>query len=752
MAAPTEEALLAAIDAAPYADAPRLAHADWLEAHGDTERADYIRTELHTERDIYYRWVAGLPTVHGMSWESRRGYPEAVRFRSLAAFKKGWALTAGRRVRHVAFSGLRGGAKLADEPALSAITSLELSFLEPAVVLAVLRSPHLGPLHHLAVGPSFPDDFSFLPAVAELSLTAGLRSLHYCFYSNGLPEEQITALLRGPLDRLRELRFEGWLSPEALRALWRSNVLSKLTVLELLPAGSFGPQTRAGGLEELGDGSAVPDLERFRFTYHHGVPTAGRAVAAAHRWKHLRVLDLESGGKVEDAGALALAGAAHLSRLESLNLNRTGLSDAGAIALASSPHLRSLTILSLRGNMIGRAGVAALGRTTQLPNLRRLTLAQNPAPPGFIAEVEARFRENGPPVEESPAAPAQPAPPADAPTIGTVEENALVRAIWADPYDDLARQVYADWLEEQGSTLQAKLLRVISEQRPPLTRQLQERLGEDAPGPFTLTATSEGLLRISIPVRALRLKAFRENGATWLRRHHISEVTPTGTPTDWTAFFAADWVPHVRGLTFQGHQRQAFSALAASPHLASLASLTFGSDHIYGLLADFFRAADFRGLCRLQFPKSGVPLECLQAIESAPFAPHLRQLSAQWINDEALDYLCDRAVFSSLVTLAVGSFDSGMKKLADARGLGALRNLDVAHSVLSDWVFGALAGSPLLARLQWLRVTVQRNTMPSVERLARALPANCRLGVAGELTAEKRSALTEILGDRLVPG
>src|SRR3974390_780338 len=95
-----EEELLAAIDARPDEDGPRLAHADWLEANGDPERAAYIRSSLHTERDTYYRWRQGLPTVHGMEWSCRRGYPEHVSFRSLTAFQKGWPLTAGHRVRH----------------------------------------------------------------------------------------------------------------------------------------------------------------------------------------------------------------------------------------------------------------------------------------------------------------------------------------------------------------------------------------------------------------------------------------------------------------------------------------------------------------------------------------------------------------------------------------------------------------------------------------------------------------------------
>jgi len=41
----------------------------------------------------------------------------------------------------------------------------------------------------------------------------------------------------------------------------------------------------------------------------------------------------------------------------------------------------------------------------------------------------------------------------------SADEDALVRAILADPRDDLTRDVYADWLEEHGRPLHASLVR-----------------------------------------------------------------------------------------------------------------------------------------------------------------------------------------------------------------------------------------------------------------------------------------------------
>jgi uncharacterized protein (TIGR02996 family) len=751
---PTEEELLCAIDAAPDEDQPRLAHADWLEAHGDPERADYIRRSLSTERDTYYRWVAGLPCVHGMSWECRRGHPEVVRFRSLAAFKKGWPLTAGRHVRHVAFSGLRG-AKLCDEPALAAITSLEMVGCEAAAVAAVLRSPHLGPLHHLEAGPFHPDDYSFLPTLAALPMLADLRSLRYACSSDALPAGPIAALVNSPhVGRLRSLRLSCWLSAQALRALWQSS-LSALAVLEILCGNGWGPGTQPGRLDELGDGSATPNLERFQFTYHLGGSEAGLAVAGATRWNRLRQLDLAT-AHVGDAGAAALAGAPHLSNLESLTLRYTGISDAGAIALAGAPHLRSLSALDLSRNVIGRAGVAALGRSERLLRLRRLSLQCNPAPASLIEAVEARFRDGGPPMEEAAPAPVLPAIPApSAPVTGHADEDGLVRSIWADPFDEVPRLIYADWLEEQGKPLHAAILRAAPAERSILVARLSKLVYEDAPCKVTLSLAEEGLLRVAIPVRSLRSKAFETHGPAWLRRHHIAEVCPSGTSSDWAGLFAAGWLAHTRGLSlYEGGHFDAYPALAASPHLAALASLAFppnwrGSEQIPA----FFRGAGLRGLCRFRRPQAYLAPEVVQAIGDAPFAPNLRHLAVGLLQDEPLSCLCQAPALAGLVTLKLGVCgDSGAKILADAAGLGALRNLDLSNDYFyfSDFGADALAGSPVLARLRRLRLTAERQSPAALERLARAAPAKMKLVLAGKLEDSLHDTLTAILGERLV--
>jgi uncharacterized protein (TIGR02996 family) len=72
----TEEAFLAAILAAPDDDAPRLIYADWLDEHGDADRADFIRLQCHLAH-----LPAGDPGRDGL---------EAAERRLLAAHGRAW--------------------------------------------------------------------------------------------------------------------------------------------------------------------------------------------------------------------------------------------------------------------------------------------------------------------------------------------------------------------------------------------------------------------------------------------------------------------------------------------------------------------------------------------------------------------------------------------------------------------------------------------------------------------------------------
>jgi uncharacterized protein (TIGR02996 family) len=90
------DSLLAVILANPDDDTPRLVYADWLQEHGDEDRAEFIRFQcghaghdeaaeeraFDLEERYRAKWLAGLPQFAEAHWEFRRGFPEYLAVRS----------------------------------------------------------------------------------------------------------------------------------------------------------------------------------------------------------------------------------------------------------------------------------------------------------------------------------------------------------------------------------------------------------------------------------------------------------------------------------------------------------------------------------------------------------------------------------------------------------------------------------------------------------------------------------------------
>lgn len=92
-----EDALIAAVIAHPDEDTPRLVYADWLQEHGDADRAEFIRLQCRNsvgspeeidpadeERETVLeaenrgKWLAGLPQLPRAHWHLVRGFPESL--------------------------------------------------------------------------------------------------------------------------------------------------------------------------------------------------------------------------------------------------------------------------------------------------------------------------------------------------------------------------------------------------------------------------------------------------------------------------------------------------------------------------------------------------------------------------------------------------------------------------------------------------------------------------------------------------
>ena len=153
----TDEAFLKAILADPDDDAPRLIYADWLDEHGDGDRAEFIRAQCGPGRpDLEARardllavheasWVAPLRGL-AVAWEFRRGFVEAVTCDARTFARRARELFALAPVSALRLRGLRGCvAALTNCPYLARPLDLDLSLnsLGQAGTYELMRWRHL---------------------------------------------------------------------------------------------------------------------------------------------------------------------------------------------------------------------------------------------------------------------------------------------------------------------------------------------------------------------------------------------------------------------------------------------------------------------------------------------------------------------------------------------------------------------------------------------------------------------------------
>lgn len=142
----------------PDDDTPRLVYADWLDDHGDGDRAAFLRVQCE---------LAKLPPNDARQAELRRRERELLRLhqetwlaplppwsRSGSSFKRGFVETVNLTARQF----VRQGAKLfqsapAGCPALACLEGLDLSKnrIGDAGAQALVESPHLGDLKVLSL-------------------------------------------------------------------------------------------------------------------------------------------------------------------------------------------------------------------------------------------------------------------------------------------------------------------------------------------------------------------------------------------------------------------------------------------------------------------------------------------------------------------------------------------------------------------------------------------------------------------------
>lgn len=346
----------------PDDDLPRLIFADWLEEHGDTGRAEFIRAQLERATlpvgsDRSQQLLGRERTLlrqHGAHWlqpiRQAMGDPQqpgAVRQLVESALGRreitswGWHLENGVEYRRGFVHSL-------------SMTTAALNAYGEAVV-------RLAPIEEIILDVHYP--FTELTFVAPAPL-ARVRSLTV-FGPNLM--RPIGELLGVPLPKLRSLCLAGAITPEELDpafVLPLTAIASALHHLEL-----FGGQY-------IGSRRNVWQSSRF-FDYD--------LIAALLRLPldELQSLTLDCGGFGDRAAAL-LATNRPWPKLTALRLPRCHLQNV--TAFANSPNFPALAMLDLEDNYINDASALALANSPHLPNLALVYLKGNPLS-GVVRDV-----------------------------------------------------------------------------------------------------------------------------------------------------------------------------------------------------------------------------------------------------------------------------------------------------------------------------------------------------------------------------
>jgi uncharacterized protein (TIGR02996 family) len=415
----------------PDDDTPRLIFADWLEEHGDSARAEFIRVQLERarlpewdarqvglwlrERALIHqhaeRWMNELPTIQGVGWETfRRGFVATATFASFAALLKSkatscWAATPIEAIsihwprprdsceniapipglKELTITGAlvesRDVERLADAPLLSTLRVLNISdaSLGANGFRRLIDSPYLWnvtslrlPLNSIGnAGVRALRDANSLTSLQELDLS---EEDNYGRYGEDpiVDADGVESLTAWPgLAQVRSLTLSGnALGRAGLQMLLQCDRATGLKELILRDNGLTG-----GTMEEFCD--AHPDLQLDILDLGENVLTdfGAAELARARCLCELKVLTLDS-CEIELSGARALAEALFLDSLRRLDVSHNDFGLEGLHELLQAKP-RSLHTLSLADSDLGDDGVSLLAESPAADTLLELNLAMN---------------------------------------------------------------------------------------------------------------------------------------------------------------------------------------------------------------------------------------------------------------------------------------------------------------------------------------------------------------------------------------
>ena len=361
------DAFLATILENPDDDAPRLVFADWLDEHGDSERAEFIRvqielahgpTEAH-RRSFLKRREKDLLQAHRKEWlKSLYDKLQTIRGTTSPLLAPGLFqyFPSVLRARNFAFTaGILAGDEPGAVPAREEMVALFSQILDPLQIQLPMEN-----VVHCRFRRGFVESASLL-ATDFIRFAEGLFALiplrEIQAYGGALQRGFSELFVCPHLKRLAGLQLNGVLSEDVLELFVNSPNVVELRRLDMHEAPI--PREQAGRLLSATNLPAVRELNLSSLQL--GNASLGW-LARNSNWQNLCVLKLSQTGLC-DEGLLTLTGPdSGLSNLTHLDLSHNSITPTGAVFLAHSSLAGHLQELDLGHNHLSDSWVENLTR------------------------------------------------------------------------------------------------------------------------------------------------------------------------------------------------------------------------------------------------------------------------------------------------------------------------------------------------------------------------------------------------------
>jgi uncharacterized protein (TIGR02996 family) len=417
-----EPALLSTIITHAEEDTPRLAYADWLDEHGDPDRAEFIRTQIRladlspvhadwitlTERQLelvarlkerfLIADVGAFDSADRFSFDSgvlgdheepyHRGFPNFI-----ACQTNGEEWHEDDEVPRVA-------GELERLVRTTTLRAFEPYSTPPDRLIELLSSPVIGELTGLALAPEG-SSAAVVRLYRHLCRTPLVRRVKHLYLYRGTTAPAVAELARAKtFDSVTRLTIQDLNAPKpALEKLTRAKWFRRVRHFRCGLAKPAAPVLT--GLGQLPDLHTL-DLPKFaldgarrlaagqfpalaRLVYNGPLGAGAAKQLAAGRFPAL--VAFEAAGEAKNDGMAELLKGAWFERLRVLALTGCGIGDRAVAALAAHPVAKTLRALRLGDNSFGKTGLMALAGA--FPALTTLSLRGNHKRKGSAAELAA---------------------------------------------------------------------------------------------------------------------------------------------------------------------------------------------------------------------------------------------------------------------------------------------------------------------------------------------------------------------------